>query len=171
MFLCRKQPCLLTLDSFGGRTLQQVNGSTWAASAGTASSDRRSGMFGLELESAVNPEVYALEGRVQGFCSALNSFRCPLGLRHPPVTTVFPDFNPYRIRGYTDAGRGRDNCLGPRLKSVSGQKSQRTFWNKSWSRLKIRPERSSPRITRQTVKPYCFFYCKCSKRSRNLAAT
>lgn len=83
-------------------------------------------MFGLELESAVNAEVYALEGKGGGF-TALNSFRCPLGLRHPPVTTVLPDFNPYRIRGYTDAGRSRDNCLGPGLKSVSGQKSQRAF--------------------------------------------
>lgn len=45
---------------------------TWAASAGSA------GRFGLELESAVNPKVCALEGRVQCF-TTLSSFRMSFG--------------------------------------------------------------------------------------------
>lgn len=57
---------------------------------------------------------------------------------------TFPDFNPYRTRGYTGAGRSRDNCLGHGLRWVSGQMSQQTFWNKSWSRLKIRTKWTQP---------------------------
>lgn len=81
---------------------------------------------------------------------------CPLGLRHPPITPMFPDFNPYRTRGYTGAGRSRDNCLGHGLRWVSGQMSQLTFWNKSWSRLKIRTKWTSPQTLWVTVKPQSF---------------